>query len=296
MAESRNLPGRLGTRLRWKRDRKFDEFTPIRYLTEGEATVDSDILQRILTDLVISVLDRLRERGVAGTPLEKEWESLNSLDHDERLYCFAAAQLDFDAFAEADEYESAIIGAAERLPQELLRDFFDAVHVERLVPAVDWLTTATAEANALVGEESDDIKNIRRALASHPVSNEVVPYRIGWNQARVVRQALGLDDESRLAVDQYVSQQFRPGVDTNLQAVGIARGHARPAVVLGRRVNASATRFILSRVLWHRLARDEVSFLVTTAYTYTQKMERAFVAELLAPAAGIEARLEVRPN
>lgn len=220
----------------------------------------------------------------------------DSIDSDERSYCIAAAQLGLDPFAEADEYESAIIGAAERLPQELLQDFFDAVHADRLAPAVDWLTTATAEASTLVGEELDEIRSIRRALASRPVLNEVVPYQVGWNQAQVVRRALGLDDESRLAVDQYVSQQFRPGADTSLQAVGVAPGHARPAVALGRRVNTSATRFVLGRVLWHRLATDEPSFLITTAYTDRQKIERAFAAELLAPAAGIEARLEVPPN
>jgi len=52
----------------------------------------------------------------------------------------------------------------------------------------------------------------------------------------------------------------------------------------------------LGRALWHRLAADEPSFLITTAYTERQKIERAFAAELLAPAVGIEAGLDVPPE
>jgi len=47
----------------------------------------------------------------------------------------------------------------------------------------------------------------------------------------------------------------------------------------------------VSRALWHILAEDDPIFLVTASYTDRQKVERAFAAELLAPAHGIEQRL-----
>lgn len=56
-------------------------------------------------------------------------------------------------------------------------------------------------------------------------------------------------------------------------------------------MNERARRFTLSRALWHFLAEDDPIFLVTASYTDRQKVERAFAAELLAPAEGIEQRL-----
>lgn len=87
------------------------------------------------------------------------------------------------------------------------------------------------------------------------------------------------------------------GVDPRLQAVGVAPGDfARPTIVLGRAALASSTRFIQGRALWHRLTKDESTFLITTSYTDLQKIERAFAAELLAPAEGIRTRLSLPPS
>ncbi len=290
------LPEGHATKLRWTRDRNFDEFSPIKYLTEGEATVDNDSVWQTLRHVVISVLNRLKERNVTGTPLEKEWLSLDELSSEERDYCIAAAQLGLDPFAEADGYETAILGAAEKLSEELLPDFFDAVHVDRIVPAVDWITNATAKASGSTTERLEFIRTARDALRSQCVVDETIPYLVGWQQARVVRDALGLAPDDRLAIDQYVSRQSLPGVDPSLQAVGVANTDAVPTVVLGRPTNESGSRFILGRALWRRLATDQHSFLITTAYASRQKIERAFAAELLAPAVGIEVVLEIPPD
>lgn len=290
------IPEGRRTRVLWDRDVGFEKFAFIRYLTSGEATVDSDVMRQTLTHVVTSVLERLREQEVPGTPLEKEWESLEVLDIQEQQFCIAAARLGLDPFAEADRYESAIIGAAEQLPRSLLRDFFDAVHADRILPAVDWLTAATAQASTVAGGASDEIRELRQVLKTPGASTESLPYKIGWKHARVVREALGLAPEHRLDVHKYASELYLSGADSSLQAVGVAPSDARPAVVLGRSLGLNGTRFILGRALWHRLAADEPSFLITTAYTERQKIERAFAAELLAPAVGIEAELDVLPE
>jgi Zn-dependent peptidase ImmA (M78 family) len=55
-------------------------------------------------------------------------------------------------------------------------------------------------------------------------------------------------------------------------------------------------RFTLSRAFWHYLWESDPVFLVTTAYTERQKVERAFAAELLAPADGIRKLLGTDPR
>ncbi|MGH3698785.1 MAG: ImmA/IrrE family metallo-endopeptidase [Pseudonocardiaceae bacterium] len=275
----------------------MDEFARIRYLTEGEVVLPTDDVERILTHLVTSVLDRLVEQKETGTPLEKEWEALNGLGSDEREYCIAAAKLGLDPFAEADQYEASIIEAAHRLPHDVLGDFFHAVDPRHIKQAVDWITDATSEADALAGDPSEEIRSVRTALASSSTLDNDAPWRRGWRQAQVTRQALGLRDDSRLDIEQYVPTRSRSGVDPHLQAVGIAPGDfVRPAIALGRTAGPSGTRFIQGRALWHRLTKDESTFLITTSYTDLQKVERAFAAELLAPAEGIRTKLSVPPG
>lgn len=285
------------TRLRWGRDRVLDEFSPIRYLTEGEAVLPTDDVERTLTHLVTSVLDRLVEQKETGTPLEKEWEALNELGPDERDYCIAAAKLGLDPFAQADQYEASIIEATQRLPYEVLSDFFHAVDPRQILQAVDWIADATSEASGFAGDPSEEIRSVRTALASSSALDNDTPWRLGWRQAQVARQALGLGDDDHLDIEQYVPKRSRVGVDPRLQAVGYAPGDSvRPTIVLGGVAGPSRTRFIQGRALWHRLAKDESTFLITTSYTDLQKVERAFAAELLAPAEGIRMKLSVPPS
>ncbi len=286
------VPEGRETRLRWSRDRTLDEFAPIKYLTEGEAILSTGDVERTLTHLVTSVLDRLVEQKETGTSLEKEWEALNGLGPDEREYCIAAAKLGLDPFAETDQYETSIIEAARRLPREILSDFFHAVDPRQIRQAVDWITEATS--GLIAGDPSEEIRSVRTALASSPAPDGDTPWRLGWRQARVARQALGLGDDSRLDIERYVPARLRAGIDSRLQAVGVAPGDSvRPTIVLGRAAAASGTKFIQGRALWHRLTKDESTFLITKSYTDLQKVERAFAAELLAPVEGIRTKLPV---
>jgi Zn-dependent peptidase ImmA (M78 family) len=52
----------------------------------------------------------------------------------------------------------------------------------------------------------------------------------------------------------------------------------------------------LSRALWHYIWDDSPLFMVTAARTHRQRVERAFAAELLAPAEGIAQLLQSPPE
>ncbi len=95
---------------------------------------------------------------------------------DEREYCIAAAKLGLDPFAEADEHEAAIIEAAQRLPHEVLNDFFHAVNPRQIVQAVDWIAGATSEASLLAGDPSGEIRAVRTALASTFALDTATPW------------------------------------------------------------------------------------------------------------------------
>jgi hypothetical protein len=87
LAEGRSV------RLLWRADEETRDDRLIRYLSSGEALVDSTEVQRTLAGIVESVLGRLAEQGVTGTALEGEWQAIQSVDRDEAVYCVAAARL-----------------------------------------------------------------------------------------------------------------------------------------------------------------------------------------------------------
>jgi Zn-dependent peptidase ImmA (M78 family) len=110
-----------------------------------------------------------------------------------------------------------------------------------------------------------------------------------------VRRALGLLDTERFPLEPYIIDVSKRPADPGLRAFGGAAEGFGPVAVTVPGLPATASRFTLSRALWHYLWEPEPFFLVTTAYTDRQKVERAFAAELLAPAAGIGGLLGAPP-
>ena len=95
---------------------------------------------------------------------------------------------------------------------------------------------------------------------------------------------------------EYCRAAARLGLDPYSDAAPYEPGILHPLVVIGQNRPATSKRFTLSRALWHYLWDDSPLFMITTAHTYRQRVERAFAAELLAPAEGIAQLLESPPE
>jgi hypothetical protein len=121
------------------------------------------------------------------------------------------------------------------------------------------------------------------------------PWDVGYEQARAIRDQLVPGISLPFDIDRYISKLTRPGSDRSLQAIGRG-GQNDPLVVVGRERTRTASRFTLARALWHYISDDDSLFVVTSAHTHRQRAERAFAAEMLAPAQGIAALLESKPG
>ncbi|GII58619.1 hypothetical protein Pth03_70080 [Planotetraspora thailandica] len=278
----------------WHEDRRPSPDRPIRFLSRGEALVGRESVERELAGLISAVLTRLAERGITDTPLHKEWEAIQQADEEEAEFCLAAARLGLDPYAEAEPYEQLILQAADELQGHLLGDFLDAVEPARMGDALEWIRAARSE-----------ISRSRGAGAAVELRHEIGPlqpasgdrsWEKGWSQARAVRRTLGLSGGEVFVLSPYISTVDRTPVDRGLQAVAGAVEGSGPLAVIDPGRPAGSRRFTLSRALWHYLWEPEAVFLVTNAYTDRQKVERAFAAELLAPAAGISELLGDAPE
>lgn len=285
------LPQGQTTYLSWRADVDINPNHPIKYLTSGDSTADAQHVQRALRHLVEAVITRLHERDVIGTTLETEWLSVQGADEAEAAYCVAAARLGLDPYSDAAEYEPQILSAARALEEGVLGDFLDAVEPSQIVETLAWVTSTVDQIKELPTTTSRllplklEIDRLARTGDSPPHS---LPWEAGWRQARIVRQAMAVDDRSPVQVEDLVTSVVRAAPTRSLQAVGTPTGGATdPPIAVGQTLRSSTRRFTLARALWHLLWDAPGTFLVTSAYTDRQKVERAFAAELLAPASGI---------
>ena len=251
------IPEGRETRLLWYRDHEFGEFARLRYLSEGEVIRRADEVGRTLTHLVTSVLNRLVEQGVTGTPLEKEWSALTALERDERDYCIAAAKLGLDLFSEADELEDSIIESVQRLPREVLSEFFDAADPSRIPQAVDWITDAIRQAGFLAGAPSDQIRLVRDALVGISARDVDMPWRRGWRQARAARLSLNLADDSFIDME-----GLSPASAARSRTHSPRRTRKTVCSGAGSSQRYRSTILVMSgsacwsAILWHRTARQ----------------------------------------
>lgn len=292
------VPEGKHTRIAWQRDGTASAGRPIRFLTQGEVFANHESVMRELSLLVLEVLTRLAEQGIDGTPLQKEWDAISRTTPEERLYCIAAARLGLDPYSEAEPYESSILQAADRFSGNMLDDFLDAVEPDHIDSALDWLDAVDRIIRgSSAGPQRGVIRELRREVRKQLSPQTIFPWETGWRQAELVRNLLDVNKTKSLDLRTYVNDRRRKLSDRGLLAAGAPVEKFDPIVVIGHTRAETSRRFTLARALWHYLWGDENAlFLVTTAYTDRQKIERAFAAELLAPADGIAQLLETEPE
>jgi Zn-dependent peptidase ImmA (M78 family) len=115
------------------------------------------------------------------------------------------------------------------------------------------------------------------------------PWEIGWRQARELRAELGVASGSPLEFDgAFVEDEIRSD-DRGLVALAGLSEDESAVIVRARSLVPHASRFAKARALWHlAFERDAARFLLSRAHTDRHKTERAFAAELLAPARGVK--------
>jgi hypothetical protein len=258
----------------------------------------SMIVQR-LTEVVTSVLARLDDAGVGATPLHEEWARLQQLDADEVEFCRATAKLALDPFTEGVELAQSIVEAFDAIPIDIRDEFASAAIASSIGADASWVT---ARVTALEGAQAPTAASMTLADARSgfgPRSHASVrPWRVGYRAAGELRERLEIPPDQRIAglpvsFVNVASTQAR----NHLQSLGRRMDGSSLAVAAGRPLSENAERFAAARVLALAALDPTAHYvLATSGHTYAQSVSRSFAAELLAPAAGIEALLGYRPH
>lgn len=274
----------------------------VRYIASGAALLPATAFEAAVDAFIGRVLGRLRDDGLTDTNLHRIWSDVRA----ERDDPHRAARRRLEALLGTDPDE----GKPE-LIDHLLQDAISlgSEAVNELAADHGW-----TRSRVMTGQDVEDAARSvgfdvadqdRASLAdvtTHALRADMPAWKVGEEAARALRRQETLGDgplaDERLAELAGVSccsltndnlvgpMSFRLGGEDD-------NGGSSARVVL-RSPRVDNRRFDIARLLGDALMQTRFERLqpATRAYTYRQKAQRAFAAELLAPYSAVDAMLD----
>ena len=272
----------------------------VRFLQEGTAHIETDVIYEALANFITAVVRRLDNSDLSNTPLEDEWKAIEEADPEEKTFCKAVAALGLDPYSLPDAERETIVQVSEKLPRELMEDFFASAD-SQLLPTQ--LTRLLEGVHRIKAQQEDltSLKDLQKNTQKIDVL--YTPWEQGYTFARELRQQLGIADHligdipdlsTCLRVDNQALQ--RVILSTNghgrfFDAVVDVNEKGSPGFLIEKR-QEEAKKFALCRGLFEYLTSGPgAPALISTTRSERQKRNRAFAAEFLAPAALLKEHL-----
>lgn len=269
---------------------------PFRYLGSVSAAVPSTLFEAALDEFVPRIIGRLRAQNTAQTNLDRVWQDVLA----ERAEPEVARRRRLEALlgrepdgVEDDAIETLLLDAA-RLGEQAVDEIAAAgAHRPRV------LTAEALEGRGALGGRGSWSDALRLGPDRRlPYGAQMSAWQVGAAAAKAVREQERLGAEpiadSRLAAMAgthvtTVTQRQDNDLDLSFSLDG-AEGASQ--IVL-RSKWPTGRRFDLARLVGDRLMAPEGALHpATRAYTYRQKAQRSFAAELLSPFETVEAMME----
>lgn len=277
------------TLLRWAAD-SHTRVNEARFVSEGRVWANAASVSEALGEFVGGVLERLHDEGVDGTLLHDEWEAILAADAEEAAFCNAAAALGLDPYDIDDAQAEAIVAVGASLGDGLAHELVAAADPARIHEDLSWVTTGLARLSRTPARRAaGPLASLQRLHLRS--DRDGAPWEIGWRHGQMARDALSIAPDAAVPMNDLVAQSRLASADAALQGLGSGvGGHVQ--VIIGGASGAASTRFFAARALWRAANVDARPYLLTTAPTFEQRVERAFAAEFLAPAAGLRTMVD----
>lgn len=270
----------------------------VEFTNQGTRFHPADEVEKELAAFVDSVVDRLQQSNVNGTFLETEWMALRSaqLNTAEAEFCRAAGTLGFDPFDMPEATAQQILDAAKQLDSPTYQDFLRIAEPVSFDAQLQWVLDGKNK----LGQFSS---SLGRGTVIPPgqivsLSNDR-PWSIGYRSAELLRQLTNytpqkppIDLDQMFKVSGIVdgSSVTAPNAPQGFDAfMGMDR-HNAPAIYLAKR-RPESRRFAFCRGAFHHLFLKDQFALISAANDDRQRCNRAFAAEVLAPAKLLRGRV-----
>ena len=267
----------------------------VNFLSFGRLRIRKGEFDEVLSDLVESVLGRLRAKGVPDEWLSTEWRAIRSSSgsQDEQQFCAAAAYLGLDPYDLDGVKTDSIVRLWEELPLSTRHDVFHAVDAENLQEAVRWVKIGLDRIEHMNGADGK-WSSVREGLRTPDPAE--APWKEGYRVANELRQKVGLGHDFPVKLEQIADAPF-PILEADnppmcgLDALVALSLQQAPCCYTGKRL-AESRRFVQARAVYELISRPRSRpSILSSAATSHQQASRAFAAELLAPASEIRKRI-----
>ena len=277
--------------------RTIDESAPIEYLGSDTTHVPADVWEDAVDGFVTDVLSRLDEANLHDTELHAIWHELSEERSDAALTAFrrAEALLGFDVDEGAEAYIEAVLSDIDELGTDAVNELATGAGGTR-TSAAD--IRSVSETSGFAANPEDGVSFSPGDLPEVSPWGRVAAWRIGKQFARFVRSHAGLPDGPVNNQALAGLAGTSPSAVENRETSGpiawvFAPGDAEGRIVL-RSNRLANRRFDLARVIGDRVfsmancVSAEPLSPATASYSYRQKAQRSFAAELLCPWHAIE--------
>lgn len=257
----------------------------IRFLSGTELLLPAAAVELELRRFIEDTIQQLEDAGVAKTSLHEEWAAIASADDEVIAFCRTAAALGLDPYDLGDSETSLVLNLGSGITDPALAaELAASTQLSDAESAHTWLRDALDHIQSM-----GDAPSLALPFEPFPLGRWERPWRVGYERADRMRDVLGLATDERLDVeDLVVVARVESGAPHGVAGLAQARGEGT-AVAVPWEASDRARRFASARAIGRRTFDDSRGGLLLTGRDeYAAKVERAFAAELLAPAAGLE--------
>jgi len=270
-------------------------FAPFRYAADLAVIIPTTQFEGAVESFMGQIQGQLRAEAVPDTNLDRVWSEVRSelADPETTARRRLEALLGFDPDEGDPELLEQLVSDASRLGQDAIQEIA-ADHKDHTVPTAD-------DFNALVkkyGRDTRPVDMVQLADLGNLLCDNVPAWQHGYTAARMLREQERLSqtplDNLRLSQLCAITEKaLEPSEGTNF-AFSIDDESKKTGSVVLRSKWEAGRRFELARLLGDRLTNGLTERLIpaTRAYTYRQKLQRAFAAELLCPFEALEDKLD----
>ena len=269
-----------------------------RYLVgQRIVSVSCNDLEQAIEAFVELVLSRLGGSQAASTNLHQIWMELKEERTDDQLYRFRRleAQLGYDPDEADEDMVRCHLGTAEAFGDEAFNDMAADVAVRGRDPSAipnSGDLHSIADLTGFAARPADSVKLSETPEIAMPGTAQA--WRFGENAAKLLRRQEGLNGQpirnERLAEFAGTSPTAISETNRNSELCSFALDtrDANSQIALRPKWEAGR-RFELARLIGDRLFKGQDKspadrlFPATRTYSYRQKVQRAFAAELLSP-------------
>jgi hypothetical protein len=270
---------------------------PFRYLGAPACVLPSAQFEAAVDAFIPRILGRLRDQGVDETDLDRIWRDVLAERADPGL--FKRRKLEALLGKEPDEADPAALEGLVTDAASLGDQAVEELAADYARGGVLLTADALGQIAASSGFAASPRSAVRLATGTRLRSAQDVPaWQIGADAARLVREQEGLGSQpisdptlARLAGVE--TKALTAATNTGRISFALDRTGTDSRVVLHSGWN-TGRRFHLARLLADRLVAPPRGRLhaATRAYTYRQKMQRSFAAELLSPFQAVDDMLK----